>query len=179
MIAVLVCFLMTTGCAKKTVLQGESKDDQAAAAAAAQQKKAPVAEPVKPVKVEPATEGEAKEKAAVKTETELADVRFDFDKSVLKPQDRETLKKHADFLMKNKNYDVVIEGNCDERGTAEYNLALGERRAIEAQKYLISLGVEKNRIKTISYGYERPLDPGHNEEAWAKNRRDHFVINLK
>jgi peptidoglycan-associated lipoprotein len=69
-----------------------------------------------------------------------------------------------------------IKGNCDERGTVEYNMALGRERADEAAKYLIDLGIEKERIKTISYGKERPLDPGHNETAWAKNRRDHFIV---
>ena len=173
MVAVAVCFLWTTGCAKKAVSQGEVAPAPTAAAPAPEVKKAAEPAPVK------AAEGEVKEKAEAKVETELDDVRFDFDKSALRAQDREVLKKHADFLMQNKNYTVVIEGNCDERGTDEYNLALGERRAVEAQKYLISLGVEKERIKTISYGKERPLDPGHNEEAWAKNRRDHFVLTLK
>ncbi|MFH0985273.1 MAG: peptidoglycan-associated lipoprotein Pal, partial [Candidatus Omnitrophota bacterium] len=116
---------------------------------------------------------------AAKADIELADINFDFDKSALRAKDREILKGHAEWLMKNKDYTVLIEGNCDERGTTEYNLALGERRASEAMKYLVGLGVEKERIKTISYGEERPLDPGHNEEAWAKNRRDHFVIKMK
>ncbi len=107
------------------------------------------------------------------------DIRFDYDKYYLKPEARESLKKNAAWLAKNKNYTVVIEGNCDERGTVEYNLALGERRAAEAMKYFIELGIDKKRIKTISYGKERPLDPGHNEEAWAKNRRDHFIPTLK
>ncbi len=74
------------------------------------------------------------------------------------------------------NSKVVIEGHCDERGTAEYNMALGQRRAQETKKYLVNLGIKESRIKTISYGEERPLDPGHNEDAWAKNRRAHFVV---
>jgi len=107
------------------------------------------------------------------------DIHFDYDKYYLKPEDRENLKKDAAWLAKHKNHIVVIEGNCDERGTVEYNLALGERRAAEAMKYLVELGIDKKRIKTISYGKERPLDPEHNEEAWAKNRRDHFIPALK
>jgi peptidoglycan-associated lipoprotein len=71
---------------------------------------------------------------------------------------------------------IQVEGYCDERGTAEYNLALGERRANNTKKYLVSLGIGSNRISTISYGEEMPLDPGHNEEAWAKNRRAHIVV---
>jgi peptidoglycan-associated lipoprotein len=78
--------------------------------------------------------------------------------------------------MKHPTIKIQIEGHCDERGTSEYNLALGERRANSAKKYLISLGMPADRISTISYGKEKPLDPGHNEEAWSKNRRDHFII---
>ena len=78
--------------------------------------------------------------------------------------------------MKNRISSIVIEGHCDERGTAEYNMALGQRRAEETKKYLINLGIKESIIKTISYGEERPLDPGNNEEAWAKNRRAHFVV---
>jgi len=80
------------------------------------------------------------------------------------------------LLSKNPNLKIQIEGHCDERGTAEYNLALGQRRANSAMKYLISLGIPAGRLSTISYGEEKPLDPAHNDEAWAKNRRGHFVI---
>jgi peptidoglycan-associated lipoprotein len=127
-----------------------------------------------------AAEGAAKVKAlSAKEEKIFADIRFDFDKYNLMPEAREILKGQAEWLAKNKDYRLVIEGNCDERGTTEYNLALGERRASEAMKYLVELGIDGSRIKTISYGKEMPLDPGHNEEAWAKNRRDHFVITSK
>ena len=74
---------------------------------------------------------------------------------------------------------VTIEGHCDERGTAEYNLALGERRALSAKTYLVSLGIPAERVRTVSYGKEFPFDPGHNEEAWSKNRRAHFVITAR
>ena len=106
----------------------------------------------------------------------LADIHFDFDKYVLRPQDRNTLAKTAAWIKENHPKMVTIEGNCDERGTVEYNLALGQRRASEAKKYLATLGVNEKILKAISYGKERPLDPGHDEEAWAKNRRDHFVV---
>jgi peptidoglycan-associated lipoprotein len=106
----------------------------------------------------------------------LADIHFDFDKYVLRPQDRDTLAKAAEWIKENHPKMVTIEGNCDERGTVEYNLALGQRRASEAEKYLVTLGVNEKILKAISYGKERPLDPGHDEEAWAKNRRDHFVV---
>jgi peptidoglycan-associated lipoprotein len=79
-------------------------------------------------------------------------------------------------MTNNPNAKIRIEGHCDERGTNEYNMALGERRANSAKKYLIKLGVKESQLSTISYGEEKPLDPGHNEEAWAMNRRAHFAI---
>ena len=106
----------------------------------------------------------------------LADIHFDFDKYVLRPQDRNRLAKAAAWIKENHPKMVTIEGNCDERGTVEYNLALGQQRASEAKKYLVTLGVNEKILKAISYGKERPLDPGHDEEAWAKNRRDHFLV---
>ncbi|MCX5827015.1 MAG: peptidoglycan-associated lipoprotein Pal [Deltaproteobacteria bacterium] len=127
---------------------------------------APVVEQVQEAKAEAAAPAVA---------LELANIHFDFDKSAIRTPDREILKGHADWLTKNKDYSLTIEGNCDERGSQEYNLALGERRAMEAKKYLVGLGIDEKRMKTISYGFERPLDPGHNEAAWTKNRRDQFV----
>ena len=118
----------------------------------------------------------AEKEAAILKELQIPDIHFDFDKSNLKPEARAILKAGAPAYLRYKNYKLVIEGHCDERGTSEYNLALGQRRADETSKYLIDLGIEKERIKTISYGKERPLDPGHNETAWAKNRRAHFVV---
>jgi peptidoglycan-associated lipoprotein len=104
------------------------------------------------------------------------DIYFDFDKYDLRTDARATLDRKASFLNQNSSVRVQIEGNTDERGTAEYNLALGERRANAAKQYLTTAGISAGRLSTISYGEERPLDPGHNEAAWAKNRRDHFVI---
>jgi peptidoglycan-associated lipoprotein len=118
----------------------------------------------------PGIEGEVLESALLK------DVRFDFDRYEVRPDDIDTLKENAALLRKYAKLKVQIEGHCDERGTAEYNLALGERRANGVRKYLVSLGIPENRVSTISYGKERPLDPGHTEEAWAKNRRAHFVV---
>ena len=103
-------------------------------------------------------------------------IYFDFDKSDLKPKSQTVLKKKADWLREHPAYSLRIEGNCDERGTSEYNLALGERRANSAKKFLVALGIAEGRIATISYGEERPVDPRHNEEAWAKNRRDEFKL---
>ena len=106
----------------------------------------------------------------------LEDVHFDFDKSDLRPDAREILNKNAEWIRNNPGVKIQIEGHCDERGTEEYNLALGERRANSVKNYLVSLGIEADRLYTISYGEELPLDPGHNEEAWAKNRRAHFLV---
>jgi peptidoglycan-associated lipoprotein len=105
------------------------------------------------------------------------DIYFEFDKSTLLPAAQDNLLRKAEWLRENADATITIEGNCDERGTNEYNLALGDRRAESAKAFLVDLGIDSARISTISYGEERPVDPRHNEEAWAKNRRDHFVVN--
>jgi peptidoglycan-associated lipoprotein len=105
------------------------------------------------------------------------DIYFDFDKSTLTPSAQDNLLRKAEWLRENPDATVTIEGHCDERGTNEYNLALGDRRAESAKAFLIDLGIDPMRLTTISYGEERPVDPRHTEEAWAKNRRDHFVVN--
>jgi peptidoglycan-associated lipoprotein len=104
-------------------------------------------------------------------------VYFDYDRSDIKPEGRQTLQRQADWLKKYGNVTITVEGHCDERGTREYNLALGERRATAVKKMLVALGVPANRISTISYGKERPAVVGSNEAAWAQNRRGVSVIN--
>jgi peptidoglycan-associated lipoprotein len=104
------------------------------------------------------------------------DIHFDFDKYNVLGADEATLGRIARWLAENEKTSVLIEGHCDERGTNEYNMALGEQRALAARRYLVGLGVDASRLSTISYGEERPLDPRSNEEAWAKNRRAHFTI---
>jgi peptidoglycan-associated lipoprotein len=104
-------------------------------------------------------------------------VFFDFDSYSLRPDARATLEKEAQWMQQNPRVTVTIEGHADERGTREYNLALGERRANSVRDYLVALGVDPNRIKTVSYGKERPVDPRSTEEAWAKNRRGVMVVN--
>jgi len=106
-------------------------------------------------------------------------VYYGFDSAELSAEARTALDANAAVLKKYPSWTVTIEGHCDERGTAEYNLALGERRAAAAQSYLVALGVPASRVKTVSYGKEFPFDPGHDEAAWAKNRRAHFVITGK
>ena len=102
------------------------------------------------------------------------DIFFEFDSSTLSAGAQTILKAKAEWMARNAHLNIVIEGHCDNRGTTEYNLALGERRAESVKRYLQDLGVAETRIRTISYGEERPLDPGNNEDAWAKNRRAHF-----
>jgi peptidoglycan-associated lipoprotein len=115
----------------------------------------------------------------INADSPLEDIRFDFDSAVLMDSARSTLERHADWLRGYPTVTILIEGHCDERGTVEYNLALGERRAAASMEYLVSLGIPMGRLKTISYGKEFPLDPGHNEEAWSRNRRAHFQITAK
>lgn len=105
----------------------------------------------------------------------IGDIFFDFDSASLSTEAQEQLKQNAGWMQKNQLPAVTIEGHCDERGTDEYNIALGERRAIAAKEYLVNLGVNSEKLSTVSYGEEQPFDQGHNEEAWSKNRRDHFV----
>jgi peptidoglycan-associated lipoprotein len=106
----------------------------------------------------------------------LADIYFAYDSAALSDEARAVLDQHARWLQARADVRVVVEGHCDERGTVEYNLALGEQRAQAAREYLASLGVPAGRLSIVSYGKERPIDPGHGEEAWAKNRRAHFAI---
>jgi len=192
-IGLIVClsFMVMTGCAKKSAVkdQAVSAEEKAAADRAATKAEADAkarADQEARLAAEQRAKEEAEarvapqaEAAAVKEEMTFKDVLFEYDKFSLKPESRDILKQLAEWLTNNRNNSVLIEGNCDERGTTEYNLALGERRAKEAMKYLVELGVDGKRIKTISYGKERPLDPGNTEEAWAKNRRDHFVVTSK
>jgi peptidoglycan-associated lipoprotein len=109
----------------------------------------------------------------------LKPVFFALDSSEINPAAKSVLDADAALLKQNSSWVVTVEGHCDERGTAEYNLALGDRRAAAAVSYLRSLGIPADRLKTVSYGKEFPFDPGHNEGAWSSNRRAHFVITAK
>ena len=140
----------------------------------------------KVVDATPEPVAEPKEEAPMKKEVPVykapdvvmqEDIYFDFDKSVLTPTAQDNLLRKAEWLRENPDATVTIEGHCDERGTNEYNLALGDRRAESAKSFLIDLGIDPMRLTTISYGEERPVDPRSMEEAWAKNRRGHFVVN--
>jgi peptidoglycan-associated lipoprotein len=107
---------------------------------------------------------------------QLASIFFDFDRYNIRPDAQVLLSQNGKSLMENPTVTIRIEGNCDERGTEQYNLALGSRRAQSAKDYLVTYGIDASRMTTISYGKERPLALGHNEAAWAKNRRDDFVV---
>jgi peptidoglycan-associated lipoprotein len=109
----------------------------------------------------------------------LADIHFEYDSADLRDSDRQALTQNADFLKSHDYIKVTVEGHCDERGTVEYNLALGERRAKNAYDYLVSLGVAADRLKTVSYGKEIPLCQESGEACWARNRRAHFAITGK
>ncbi|MHB8908630.1 MAG: peptidoglycan-associated lipoprotein Pal [Syntrophales bacterium] len=120
--------------------------------------------------------GRENEAAALLKDLQIPDIHFDFDEYTIKPESQAILKTGAQAYLKYTQYKLLIEGHCDERGTVEYNLALGQKRADEAARYLMALGIAKERIRSISYGKEKPLDPGHDEMALARNRRDHFVV---
>lgn len=158
--------------ARERALREQALRDQAAREAAAREASEREAKEA----ADRAKKEAAAKQAAILKELQIPDIQFDFDKYNLKPEAQEILKTGAAVYLKYGEYKLVVEGHCDERGTVEYNLALGQKRANEAGKYLSDLGVEKERIKTISYGKEMPLDNGHDDAAWAKNRRAHFVV---
>src|SRR5215831_4151153 len=140
----------------------------------------PVAEPV-PVPPEPPREEAVSATSLddLNRNSPLKPAFFSLDSSEIDPTAKSVLDGNAALLRQNPTWIITIEGHCDERGTAEYNLALGERRAGAALTYLMSLGIPANRLKTVSYGKEFPFEPGHDDAAWAKNRRAHFVITAK
>ncbi len=115
----------------------------------------------------------------INKQSPLQPVFFELDSAEISAEGQKTLASDAEVLKKYTSWVISIEGHCDERGTAEYNLALGERRALAARTYLVSLGIPPERLWTVSYGKEFPFDPNHTEDAWAKNRRAHFVVTAK
>jgi len=140
----------------------------------------PVGEPV-PVPPEPVAEDAISGKSLddLNRDSPLQPVFFELDSSEISSAGQQALQNNAQVLKKYPSWQITIEGHCDERGTPEYNLGLGERRAVAARDYLVSLGVPADRVRTVSYGKEFPFDPGHDEGAWSKNRRAHFVITAK
>ena len=169
-------FMLALGvsCAKKQTVAPEQLSTQGAT-----EKSPSSAVNEKGAAASPAISSEESVKRSVSQEnSELKMVHFDFDKYNIKKEYFKVLDKDAKILMESAGVPVIVEGNCDERGSAEYNLALGERRAKSVKDYLVRLGVSKDRINTISYGKEKPLDPGHDEKAHAMNRRVEIKLNL-
>ncbi|MCC6347416.1 MAG: peptidoglycan-associated lipoprotein Pal [Nitrospirales bacterium] len=167
-----------TGCAKKAVKSEEQPVTKAP------ETRTP-AETAKPSREKEAVEDRTppaqgtEDKAAAPLQeipSKIQDVYFDYDRYDIKDEAKPALKELAAFLSREKDTRVVVEGHCDERGTNEYNLALGDKRANAAKDYLISLGIPSKRIETVSYGEEKPACKESTEECWAKNRRAHFVL---
>ncbi len=177
--------LFTASCAKKAVQSDASMTTQKQAdddAMAAQQARAKAQADQEAAEAKAAQIQQLQQEAAQR-EMMMArnqflneNIYFNFDSSDILPLAEEVLMRKAQYLKDNPGISAQIQGHCDERGTNEYNMALGERRANAAMKYLSDLGVSSARLTTISYGEEMPVDPRHNEEAWAKNRRAEFVI---
>ncbi|OQX62551.1 MAG: peptidoglycan-associated lipoprotein [Desulfococcus sp. 4484_241] len=175
-LCVVCALLFTVSCTKPKVKEESATMETVEALPAQETEKAAQAEQSAAEQSAAEQEAVAAEQAAAREAFVNEDIHFDFDKATLTSEAREILKRKAKWLEENPDASIVIEGHCDERGTTEYNLALGDRRAKAARDFLVDLGISASRIDTISYGEERPLDPGHNEAAWAKNRRAHFVI---
>jgi len=170
--------LFTASCAKKAVKDDAALEKQAEDEAAMKAKEA-----AEKARQEELARQRAIEEQRLKEVQEAKDmflsddIYFEFDSSTLTPEAQLILKKKAEWLQNNPEAMSTIEGHCDDRGTNEYNLALGDRRATNVKTFLIDLGISASRLNTISYGEERPVDPGQNEDAWAKNRRCRFTIN--
>lgn len=169
----LVCMLAAfgAGCAKKTT------DSMPASATKVEISDKDTDWKSAPAPTRSLTEDEMRAQQREQAQREVGNmIFFAFDSFELTPESRDVLNAKADALKKYSLFNIIIEGHCDERGTSEYNLALGERRAKAAQQFLNQLGISDGRITIVSYGKERPQDPGHNEAAWSKNRRDEFKI---
>ena len=177
----IVAIAMTAGCAKQEVVKKDEGIAPTPVAGHVEPLKSGIMQPhesVAPVTtvVTPSTQQSQKTASMAQLQSALNKIYFDFDSSTLSESARNILTNNATPLTKEQTAKIRIEGNCDERGSAEYNLALGERRAKAAQQYLVTLGVKPDRISTISYGKEKPAVSGNNETAWAKDRRDEFVV---
>ena len=178
----IVLALVAHGCAKTpSMIQASAPAPSGAPIAAAPPPPAAVPAPAAPAPpapaVAPAPASTARPAPPEFTPApQLADIHFDFDKSVIRPDSEKALLTSADWLKKNPKRALLIEGHCDERGTIEYNLALGDRRAKATRDFLLAQGVAADRITLISYGNERPQCGGHNEECWSRNRRAHLIV---
>jgi peptidoglycan-associated lipoprotein len=190
LLPLLVLMLFVTGCPKRpatTAASAPAPTSSAVAPAPPAPSPSPAPSPAPaPATPAPATAAPATAPPATPprpsefSENEnLKDVYFDFDKYDIRPDEAKTLDGNGTWLKGNANNLVLIEGHCDERGTNEYNLALGERRAKATMNYLVAQGIQANRITIISYGKERPVCSEHNEACWQKNRRAHFLVKAR
>jgi peptidoglycan-associated lipoprotein len=185
--------IMTAGCAKQDVVKKEEGIAPAAVASkveppksteqktsATTSKQAASSSVARGTSTKPATAQQSQKASSItELQSALEKIYFDFDSANLSESSRSTLAKNAAVLAKEATSKIRIEGHCDERGSAEYNLALGERRAKAAQQYLVSMSVKGDRISILSYGKEKPAVQGNTEAAWSKNRRDEFVVITK
>ena len=188
LLIVMTCFLFTASCSRKVVstapevsiseAEARAAEQMAAAEARAAAKRA-AAEQAAAEKADAEAKLAEEAAAAERTAREFfmnVDIYFAFDSSVLSPEAQHILKSKALWLKNHSGFSAIIEGHCDERGTTEYNIALGDRRAESTRSFLLDYGISGERLTTISYGEERPADSGHNTKAWTLNRRAHFVI---
>jgi len=184
-LALLLVAMTITACAKKvppaTATTPQPAPPSATGTPPAPPRPAQRVEDGLPVPVQPVGEDAIGSRSLddLNRDSPLRPVFFPLDAFELDAAARSVAGANAEVLKRYPSWMITLEGHCDERGTAEYNLALGERRAIAVRTYLVSLGVSPDRIRTVSYGKEFPFDPGHTDEAWSKNRRAHFVITAK
>jgi peptidoglycan-associated lipoprotein len=172
----LVVVVVSFGCKQRAITQPEAQPQQKETKETEGKAPEEVTEQKAPSEVESVEEKEKAAREMEEKEGMFKDIHFDFDKYDISDADKPGLKSTSSWMVKNPDAKLSIEGHCDERGTNEYNLALGDRRAKSVKDYLVSLGVPSSRIETISYGEEKPLCTEHTEECWAKNRRAHFVV---
>jgi peptidoglycan-associated lipoprotein len=178
LICLLAATLMLTGCAKKKVV-ATTGPDEAAAGEAGQIQEESLGGGAPGERLGRSRRGVSAKAQAYGPEGiafESEDVFFEFDQATLTEESRSVLQKKAGFMKKHPEVQITIEGHCDQRGSSDYNLGLGQKRADSVKNYLQDLGIAGNRLATVSYGKEQPLDPGESEAAWARNRRAHLVI---
>ena len=182
-IVVMVLLAFAGACAKKQPAPAQPAPPPSVSSAPA----APVSPPAPPERVEEAVPVPAIAENGIGSrsledlnrDSPLRPAFFGLDSSELDDAGRATVSANADIMRKYPTWVITVEGHCDERGTAEYNLALGERRAVAVKAYMVALGISPDRLRTVSYGKEFPFDMGHTDTAWSKNRRAHFVITSK
>lgn len=174
MVFMLVCY----GCASGPIEYGQKDAVSAADKARLAQEEARKAEEARIAEENLAKTRQEQERLLQEkiSTAPVTDIYFDYDSYAIRPDDLSRLKEIGDWLKSNRDIPIILEGHCDERGTIEYNLALGQKRAEVVRNHLANVGVEEKRVRVISYGKEMPADHGHTEEAWAKNRRVHFAF---